>query len=133
MRIAMRVTRWLGFVAGVTVLLAGSPALPQQDPIILFAVVTKAPKDRSRITAQVSDGGPSAEMVLTPSEAVAENLVWKKLEVCHSLRLEGWKNQEGYRIVAVKVLDAGMLPMALQSIAGDCLIRKALEYAPLAD
>ena len=133
MRIAMRVTRWLGLVAGVTVLLAGSPALPQQDPIILFAVVTKAPKDRSRITAQVSDGGPSVEMVLTPSEAVAENLIWKKLEVCHSLRLEGGKNQEGYRIVAVKVLDAGMLPMALQSIAGDCLIKKALEFAPLVD
>ncbi|TAJ25219.1 MAG: hypothetical protein EPO64_08535 [Nitrospirae bacterium] len=133
MRIATRATRWVGFAAGVIALLAGSPALPQQDPTVLFAVVTKAPKDRSRVTAQVSDGGPSAEVVLIPSESVVENLIWKKLEVCHSLRLEGWKNQEGYRIVAVKVLDAGMLPMTLQSIAGDCLIKRALEYAPLVD
>jgi len=28
---------------------------------------------------------------------------------------------------------AGMLPMALQGIAGECLLKKALDYAPLVD
>jgi len=129
----LRTRRWVGLAAGATFLLLGSPALPQQDPIVLFAVVTKAPKDKSRVIAQVSDGGPSAEATLLPSEVVLDNPIWKKLEICHSLRLEGWKNQEGYRIVSVRVLDAGTLPMALQSIAGDCLIKKALEFGPLVD
>jgi hypothetical protein len=33
----------------------------------------------------------------------------------------------------VKVIDSSQLPMELQGVAGDCLIRKALEIAPLAD
>lgn len=108
-------------------------ALPQEDPLALFAVVTKVSKDKTQVMAQVSNGGPATEAPLIPTESILDNLVWKKLEVCHSLRVEAWKNQEGYRIVSVKVLDAGMLPMALQSIAGDCLIKKALEFAPLVD
>jgi len=31
------------------------------------------------------------------------------------------------------VIDASMLPMSLQSFAGDCLIKKALEIAPMVD
>lgn len=108
-------------------------ALPQEDPLVLFAVVTKVSKDKTQVMAQVSNGGPATEAPLIPTESILDNLVWKKLEVCHSLRVEAWKNQESYRIVSVKALDAGMLPMALQSIAGDCLIKKALEFAPLVD
>jgi hypothetical protein len=64
---------------------------------------------------------------------VLDNPIWKKLEVCHSLRAEAWKNPDGYRIVGLKLLDAGMLPMTLQGLAGDCLLKKALEFAPQID
>ena len=40
---------------------------------------------------------------------------------------------EGFQIVTVHVIDAGMLPMSLQAFAGDCLIKKAVEIAPLVD
>jgi hypothetical protein len=45
----------------------------------------------------------------------------------------GIKTPEGYRILSLKNLDAGMLPMPLQGIAGDCLTKKALEFAPAID
>ncbi len=125
-------------LAGAFVLLFGGMAVAeaQQDPLLIFAVVTKVPKDKSKVTAQIvvgAGGGTVTETILIASDAVQENLIWKKLEVCHSLRAEAWKNPDGYRVVSVKVLDAGMLPMALQGIAGDCLLKKALEFAPLVD
>ncbi len=123
----------VGIMGVLLTLLSLGPALSQEDPLVVFAVVTKVSKDKKQVTAQVSTGGPAVEASLIPTEPILENLVWKKLEICHSLRVEAWKNQEGYRVVSVKVLDAGMLPMALQSIAGDCLIKKALEFAPLVD
>jgi hypothetical protein len=132
----MKQPRWLRLVGGTVLLSIVAPwhiAMPQEDPLVVFAVVTKVSKDKAQVMAQVSTGGPAVEASLIPTDQILENLIWKKLEVCHSLRLEAWKNQEGYRIVSVRVLDAGMLPMALQSIAGDCLIKKALEFAPLVD
>lgn len=125
--------RGTGLAVCLALLLPVATVWPQQDAKVLFAVVTKVPKDKSRVTVQISDGGPPSESILIPSEAIMENLVWKKLEICHALRLEAWNNPEGYRVASVKVLDAGMLPMPLQSIAGDCLIRKALEMAPTGD
>jgi hypothetical protein len=136
-------TRLLGkagtrVLAGAFVLLFGVMAVSeaQQDPLLIFAVVTKVPKDKSKVTAQIvvgAGGGTVTETILIASDAVQDNLIWKKLEVCHSLRAEAWKNPDGYRVVSVKILDAGMLPMALQGIAGDCLLKKALEFAPLVD
>jgi hypothetical protein len=105
----------------------------QQDPEVVFAVVTKVQKDRRQVLAQVSTGSQATEMSLIPSEALLENPSWKKLEICHSLKAEGWKQPEGYRIVSMKLLDAGMLPMTLQGLAGDCLLKKALEFAPQID
>ena len=49
------------------------------------------------------------------------------------MKLEGFKVAEGFQVVTVHVIDAGMLPMSLQSFAGDCLIKKAIEIAPLVD
>lgn len=118
----------------VMMLLAGATVVvAQQDAEVIFAVVTKVPKDRRQVTAQVSVGGVVSESTLVASDAVLENLIWKKLEMCHSLRAEAWKISEGYRLVSVKILDAGMLPMTLQGLAGDCLLKKALEYAPQID
>jgi hypothetical protein len=47
--------------------------------------------------------------------------------------VEGVKAPDGYRVLTDKIVDASMLPMSLQSFAGDCLIKKAIEVAPLVD
>lgn len=125
--------RWLGLLAGLLLGFSASAALPQSDPLVVFAVVTKISKDKKQVTAQVSDAGTTSEAALIPTDPILDNLVWRKLEICQALKLEAWKNPEGYRIVSIRVLDAGMLPMALQGIAGDCLIRKALEFGPPVD
>jgi len=129
----MKRAHWFGLSAGLILLLTAAMALAQQDPELLFAVVTKVSKDRRQVTAQVSSGGVVSEATLIASEAVLDNLIWKKLVVCHALKADDWKNAEGYRLVSIRVLDAGMLPMALQGIAGDCMIKKALEIAPQGD
>lgn len=103
------------------------------DPDLIFAVVLKISKDKKQVTAQVATGTTTIESLLIPGEATLDNPIWKKLEICHALRAEAFKVPDGYRLVSIKALDAGMLPMTLQSIAGDCLIKKALEYAPLVD
>jgi hypothetical protein len=127
---------WSGPVTcscALAAVLVATLAFGQQDPEVIFAVVTNVPKDRRQVTAQVSVGGPATEATLIASDPVLDNPIWKKLEVCHSLRAEAWKNPDGYRIVGVKLLDAGMLPMTLQGLAGDCLLKKALEFAPQID
>ena len=125
--------RWLGLLAGLFYGLSASVAVAQSDPLTVFAVVTKISKDRKQVVAQVSEGSATSEAALIPTDPILDNMVWRKLEICHALKLEAWKNPEGYRIVSIRVLDAGMLPMALQGIAGDCLIRKALEFGPSVD
>lgn len=117
----------------LALLAAPLPALPDNDPQLLFAVVTKVSKDKRQVTAQVLAGGSVSEAALIPSDSLLDNLIWRKLEICHSLRIEGMKTADGYRLSSVKMLDAGMLPMALQGIAGDCLMKKALEFAPAID
>lgn len=99
----------------------------------VFAVVSEAPKDKARVSARVSMNDVVSDMKLLASETILNNLIWKKLEICHAMKMEGHKVAEGFQIVTVHVIDAGMLPMSLQSFAGDCLIKKALEIAPLVD
>jgi hypothetical protein len=101
--------------------------------ILGFAVVSEVPKDKARISAKVSMNDTVSDMKLLASETILNNLIWKKLEICHAMKLEGYKVTEGFQVVTVRVIDAGMLPMSLQSFAGDCLIKKALEIAPMVD
>jgi hypothetical protein len=128
-------TGWAAAIlAGICVLHpAAVPA--QNEPLTIFAVVTKVSKDRRQVTAQVggASGGGPAEAALVPTDGVLDNLIWRKLEVCHALRVEARKTGDGYQVIGVKVLDAGMLPMGLQGIAGDCLLKKALEFNPQID
>jgi hypothetical protein len=100
---------------------------------LVFAVVSEAPKDIARVSAKVSVNDVVSDMKLLASETILNNLIWKKLEICHAMKMEGYKVAEGFQIVTVHVIDAGMLPMSLQSFAGDCLIKKAIEIAPLVD
>jgi hypothetical protein len=129
----IKTDRWLGLLAGLGLLFVPTLALPEEEPQLFFAVVTKVSKDKRQVSAQVFTGGAVSEAALIPSESIQDNLIWRKLEICHSLRIEGTKTAEGYRLASVKTLDAGMLPMALQGIAGDCLMKKALEFAPAID
>ena len=115
-------------------LMMGAASSAQADgEILAFAVVSEVPKDKARITAKVSLNDIVSDMKLLASETILNNLIWKKLEICHAMKMEGYKVAEGFRIVSVHVIDAGMLPMSLQSFAGDCLIKKAIEIAPLVD
>lgn len=112
----------------------GPVSLVQADgEVLAFAVVSEAPKDKARVPAKVSVNDAVSNMKLLASEAILNNLIWKKLEICHAMKLEGYKSAEGFQVVTVHVIDASMLPMSLQSFAGDCLIKKAIEIAPMVD
>ena len=112
----------------------GTASLVRADGELLgFAVVSEVPKDKARVSAKVSVNDIVSDMKLLASETILNNLIWKKLEICHAMKLEGFKVAEGFQVVTVHVIDAGMLPMSLQSFAGDCLIKKAVEIAPLVD
>ena len=104
-----------------------------EDEQVFFAVVSDVPKDKARISAKVLQDGASFDMKLIPGDLVIGNPVWRTLEVCHALKIEGVKIGDGLKVMSARVLDASMLPMALQGFAGDCLIKKAVEIAPLAE
>mgnify|MGYP006373470795 FL=1 len=104
-----------------------------EEEIVAFAVVSELPKDKTRVPAKVAIEGSVTDMKLLASDHILSNLAWKQLEICHALKLEGQKSSEGFRIHSVRAIDGAMLPMVLQGYAGDCLLKKALEVAPLVD
>jgi hypothetical protein len=103
------------------------------DDVTAFAVISEDPQDKARVSAKVAIGDSVADLKLLASEQVLSNLIWRKLEICHALKLEGQKSAEGFQVLSVRAIDAAMLPMVLQGFAGDCLLRKALEMAPFVD
>jgi hypothetical protein len=115
------------------VVLMGHGSVQAQEDQLAFAVVSEAPKDKTRISAKIAIDGTVTDTKLLASEAIVGNLIWKKLEICHAMRLEGQRSGEGFRVTSVRVVDGSMLPMVLQGFAGDCLLKKALEIAPLVD
>ena len=104
-----------------------------EDTIVAFAVVSEPPRDKMRVPAKVAIEGSVTDMKLLASDEIVSNLAWKKLELCHALKLEGHKTSEGFRVHTVRAIDGAMLPMMLQGFAGDCLLKKALEVAPFVD
>ena len=128
------VSRLFLFLLFLSLIAMGTAFFVQADGEILgFAVVSEAPKDKAKVSAKVSVNDAVSDMKLFASETILNNLIWKKLEICHAMKMEGYKVAEGFQIVTVHMIDAGMLPMSLQSFAGDCLIKKAIEIAPLVD
>ncbi len=127
----MRSRLWLAY--SLILLFIGSLSGLAEDDLLIFAVVSEPPKDKSRVSVRASVNDVASDTKLIASDGIVNNLVWKKLEICHALRIEGVKTPDGYRVNSVKVIDAGMLPMTLQSFAGDCLIKKAIEIAPMVD
>jgi hypothetical protein len=116
-----------------TLFLVMSSVGHSEDELLIFAVVSEVPKDKSRIAVKASLNDVATDTKLLASDAILNNLIWKKLEICHAMRVEGTKAPDGYRVLSVRIIDASMLPMSLQSFAGDCLIKKAIEVAPLVD
>lgn len=104
-----------------------------EDEVAVFAVVSEAPKDKTRLSAKALIDGAVSDTKLIPSETVLGNPIWRTLEICHAMKLEGSKTTDGFKVTSVRILDASMLPMTLQGFAGDCLIKKAVEIAPLVD
>ena len=113
--------------------LLGAVSAHAEEEMLIFAVVSEVPKDKSRVAVKASINDVATDAKLLASDAILNNLIWKKLEICHAMRVEGTKAPDGYRVVTVRIIDASMLPMSLQSFAGDCLIKKAIEVAPLVD
>lgn len=105
----------------------------EQEAVLAFAVVMAPPTDKARIAAKVSIENSVEDLVLLPADQILSNPIWKKLEICHALKLEGRRLKEGFHVTWVRVLDSAMLPMVLQGVAGDCLLKKALEIAPFVD
>ena len=123
-------------MCGILIVMQGavkpSSALGEEE-VVAFAVVSELPKDKTRVPAKIAIDGSVSDMKLLASEHILSNLVWKNLEVCHALKLEGHKSSAGFRVHSVRALDGAMLPMVLQGFAGDCLLKKALEVAPFVD
>ncbi|MGD9730132.1 MAG: hypothetical protein AB7G68_04755 [Nitrospiraceae bacterium] len=121
----------------VSSLLYSTAVLPlhgyAEDEVVVFAVVSEAPKDKTRVSVKALINGAVADTKLLPSETVLGNPIWRTLELCHAMKLEGSKTGDGFKVASVRILDASMLPMTLQGFAGDCLIKKAVEIAPLVD
>ncbi len=115
-------------------IMLGTASVVQADgETLAFAVVSEVPKDKARISAKVSVSDAVLDMKLLASETILNNLIWEKLEICHAMKLQGYKSADGFQVITVHVINADLLPMSLQSFAGDCLIKKALEIAPLVD
>ncbi len=100
---------------------------------IAFAVVREQPKDLTRIAVRVSIESTVADVDLIVPHEILSNPIWKTLEICHAMKLEGRPVPEGFHVASVRVIASAMLPMVLQGFAGDCLIKKALEIAPFMD
>ena len=117
----------LAFVIGAA--LAGHA----EDELLIFAVVSEVPKDKSRVAVKASVNDVATDTKLLASDAILSNLIWKKLEICHAMRVEGTKAPDGYRVVTVRIIDAEHASHVAAVVCGDCLIKKAIEVAPLVD
>ncbi|MBH0199611.1 MAG: hypothetical protein HP497_09365 [Nitrospira sp.] len=129
----MRTIIAIGCLLASLLWVTGPNSSRAEDDVVAFAVVSEQPKDKTRIVAKVAIEGAVSDMKLLAPDHILSNLSWKKLEICHAMKLEGRLVQEGFRVSSVRVIEGAMLPMALQGFAGDCLLKKALEFAPYVD
>ncbi|HZH48227.1 MAG TPA: hypothetical protein VFD86_00525, partial [Nitrospira sp.] len=57
------------------------------EELLIFAVVTEVPKDKSRVTVKASINDVASDTKLLASDTILNNLIWKKLEICHAMRV----------------------------------------------
>src|SRR4030065_2595115 len=83
----------------------GPASLVQADgELLAFAVVREVPRDKARVSAKVSVNDAVSDMKLLASDTILNNLIWKKLEICHAMRLQGYKVAEGFQVGTVPVI-----------------------------
>ncbi|MEK6533240.1 MAG: hypothetical protein AABZ52_05055, partial [Nitrospirota bacterium] len=70
------------------VILMGHGSVQAQEDQLVYAVVSEVPKDKTKISAKIAIDGAVTDTKLLVSEAIVGNLIWKKLEICHAMRLE---------------------------------------------
>lgn len=128
-----RVAILMGSLLVLFVSVARTSSATAEGDVIAFAVVTELSADKRRVPAKVAVDGSVSDMTLLASDEILSDLSWKTLENCHALKMEGHKTSEGFRVHTVRAIDSAMLPMVLQGVAGDCLLKKALEVAPFVD
>lgn len=120
-------------LVGLLILLGPVCSLAQEGPLLVFAVVTEVPQDKNEVTAQVFVSGEVSTAKLFPTERARQNVMWRQLEMCQCLKAEVQRIPEGYSITSFKMLSPSMLPMPLQGTAGECMLKKAMEFAPRLD
>ena len=64
-------------VLGFTIILATLVG-HSEDDLLIFAVVTEVPKDKSRVTVKASINDVASETKLLASDTILSNLIWKK-------------------------------------------------------
>jgi len=127
----MKGFRSLVLWVGLSATFAGAATITPGTPLLVFAVITEATQGQSHFQAHVFVEGQVMKATLIAGKDVQTNRMWNQVESCQSLRAQAVKTPEGYRVLSFRMLGAEMLPMPLQGIAGDCLLKKALEFAPL--
>ena len=126
--------RTILILASMLAMMSSSGTLAGADEdVIAFAVVSEPPKDKGRVPAKVAIDGNVTDLKLLATDQILSNPIWRKLEICHAMKIEGQKVQDGFRVASVRMIDGAMLPMVLQGFTGDCLLKKALDVAPLVD
>ena len=124
-------------MCGVFIVMAGvvnsSSAVAEED-VIAFAVVSELPKDKTRSSSEsgnrwIGQRDNASGLRSHPVEFDLENN-WKSVTLSSS---KGKSLQRDFGYTPIRAIDAAMLPMVLQGVAGDCLLKKALELAPFID
>ena len=131
-----KVPRWIGHVGYLLIILLAvgwAEVRASNEKQLIFAVVTEKPVKKDAIQAEVLIKGEVHSSVLRPSEAAKRNPMWKTIDMCQGIKAEAIVSPSGYEVIEFRILGASMLPMPLQGVAGDCFLKKALDYAPLVD
>ena len=73
-------------IAGIALVGSGwvcTESVRADEDQLAYAVVSEVPKDKTRISAKIAIDGTVTDTKLLASEAIANNLIWRKLEICH--------------------------------------------------
>ncbi len=89
--------RLLCIVLFVCALFPTMPA-PLMTTAVLFAVVSEVPKDKARVSVKAVSDGAVSDLKLLPGESVQDNLIWRKLEICHAMKVEGTRVADGFKV-----------------------------------
>ena len=80
--------KWCGGMAFLVLFLLGTATgARSEEELLIFAVVSEVPKDKSRVAVKASITDVATDTKLLASDTILNNLIWKKLEICHAMRV----------------------------------------------